>query len=43
MMESESGSTLHDSNASSFSLFTFPNIDVSRFEERIEVPKVGDI
>jgi hypothetical protein len=42
-MELESGSTLHNSNASSSSLLTFLNIDVSRFEKKSEVPKVGDI
>ncbi len=43
MMELRSGSTLHNSNVRFFSPFTFPNIDVTRFEERNEIPKVGDI
>jgi hypothetical protein len=43
MMELKSGTTLHNSNASFFSLLTFPNVVVSRFEERIEIPRVGDI
>jgi hypothetical protein len=41
-MELENGTTLHTSNVGS-SLFTFPNVVVSRFEERSEVFKVGDI
>jgi hypothetical protein len=31
------------SGTNSFSLLTFPNVVVSRFEERSEIPKVGDI
>jgi hypothetical protein len=42
-MELKSGSTLHNFSASSSSLLTFPNIDVSRFEESNEVLKVGNI
>jgi hypothetical protein len=42
-MEPENGSRLHNSNVGSSSLLTFLNIDVSRFEERNEVPRVGDI
>jgi hypothetical protein len=41
-MELESGTTLHNSSASS-SFLTFPNVVISRFEERTEVPKVEDI
>jgi hypothetical protein len=43
VMELENGSTFHNSNASFSSLFAFPNIDVSRFEKKSEIPKVGDI
>ncbi len=42
-MEPENGSTLHNSSAGFSSFLTFPSIDVSRFEERSEDPKVGDI
>jgi len=41
MMELKSGTPLHNSSASSFSLLTFPNVVVSRFEERNEIPKVA--
>jgi hypothetical protein len=34
---------LHDSNASSYSLLTFHNVVISRFEEKSEVFKVGEI
>jgi hypothetical protein len=39
----KSGSTLHNSSVGSFSPFIFPNIDVVRFEEKNEIPRVGDI
>jgi hypothetical protein len=42
-MELESGTTLHISNVGSFSLLTFPSVVVSRFEERSEVCRVGNI
>jgi hypothetical protein len=42
VMELESGTTLHNSNAGS-SLLTFPNVVISRFEEKSEVFKVGEI
>jgi len=43
MIELESGTTLHNSSVSSSSFLTFPNVVISRFEERSEVPKVEDI
>jgi hypothetical protein len=43
IMELENGTTLHISNVGSSSLLTFRNVVVSRFEERSEVPRVGDI
>jgi hypothetical protein len=43
MMELESGITLHNSNVVSFSFPTFPNVVVSRFKEKNEIPKVGYI
>ncbi len=43
VMELKSGTTLHNSNASSFSFFTFPNVVVSKFEKRSEIPRVEDI
>lgn len=43
VMELRSGSTLHNFNVGSFSPFTFPNIDVARFEKRNEILKVRDI
>jgi hypothetical protein len=42
-MELESGTTLHNAIASFSSFLTFPNVVISRFEERSEVPKVEDI
>jgi hypothetical protein len=42
-MELESGIALHNSSVVSFSFFTFLNVVVSRFEEKNEIPKVGDI
>lgn len=41
--EPKSGSALHNSSVGFSSFLTFPSINVSRFEERSEVPKVGDI
>jgi hypothetical protein len=43
MIELESGTMLHNSNACYFSLPTFLIVDVSRFEEKCEIPKVEDI
>ncbi len=43
MMEMESGSTLHNSSVGFSSFPIFPSINVSRIEERSEVPRVGDI
>jgi hypothetical protein len=43
MMELESGITLHNSIVVSFSFHTFPNVVFSRFQEKNEIPKVGDI
>jgi hypothetical protein len=42
-MELESGTTLHNFNVGSSSLLTFPSVVVSKFEERSEVLRVGDI
>jgi len=42
-MELESGTTLHTSNVGSYSFLTFLSVVVSRFEERSEVLRVGDI
>jgi len=43
VMELRNGSTLHNFSLGFFSPFTFPNIDVARFDERNEIPGVGDI
>ncbi len=43
MMELESGTKLHNFSASSFSIPTSPSVILSRFEEKGEIPKVGDI
>jgi len=43
MMELESGITLHNSIVVSFSFHTFPNVVFPRFQEKNEIPKVGDI
>ncbi len=43
MMELESQITLHNSRVVSFSFPTFPNVVVSKSEEKNEIPKVGYI
>jgi hypothetical protein len=43
MMELESGIALHNSSVVPFSFPTFPNVVVSRFDKKNEIPKVGDI
>jgi hypothetical protein len=42
-MKLKNGTTLHNSNVGSSSLFTFHSVLISKFEERSEVPRVGDI
>jgi hypothetical protein len=42
-MELESGTWLQNSSASSFSLPTYPSVIISRFEEKGDIPMVGDI
>jgi len=39
----ENGIELHNSNVGSFSLPIFASVIISRFEEKSEIPKVGDI
>jgi hypothetical protein len=43
VMELESGTKLHNSNACFFSFPTYLNVIISRFEEKGNIPKVGDI
>jgi len=43
VMELENGIELHNSNVGSFSLPTSASVVISRFEEKGEIPKVGDI
>jgi hypothetical protein len=42
-MEFANVTMLDNSNACFFSLPTFLSVDVSRFEKKGEIPKVGDI
>ncbi len=43
VIELENGIKLHNYNVGSFSLHTFVSVVISRFEEKGEIPKVGDI
>jgi hypothetical protein len=42
-MELESGIELHNSSVGSFSFPTYLNVVIPRFEEKGDIPKVGDI
>jgi hypothetical protein len=42
-MELESGTKLHNSTASFFSFLAYPNVVISRFEEKGDIHRVGVI